>query len=31
MLSSRTSFLVLVGLGACATTAVLAREMALAP
>ena len=31
MLSSRTTFVVLVGLGACATTAVLAREMVMAP
>jgi carboxyl-terminal processing protease len=31
MWSGRTGLLVLVGLGACATTAVLAREMALAP
>jgi carboxyl-terminal processing protease len=31
MLSGRTTFVVLVGLGACATTAVLAREMVMAP
>ncbi len=31
MRSGRTGFMVLVGLGACATTAVLAREIALAP
>jgi len=31
MLSGRTTFAVLVGLGACATTAVLAREMVMAP
>jgi len=31
MRSGRTGFMVLIGLGACATTAVLAREIALAP
>jgi carboxyl-terminal processing protease len=31
MLSGRTTFVALIGLGACATTAVLAREMVMAP